>query len=249
MFYNHDKKACGTMALTSGELSFPVQIEVLKEGVQVQESGKNPVYWDVYQYESVEGVSCVVYESFYEYLTSVASKHTKMLNDNAVFEVNRLLKSGEYGNARTRYQYKIHVVQSAENENLYTLSVSKRLIDNDLSSDMFVCAMLKDDVKNVIDMLGKLVKKEVSGKCFERALETCYTDLKLDTTNSINKNRRVYLEGYYKTTHAVADDYFKRTLAKKDVAGLFSAILASDATIARTSESVKLEKARKKANK
>ena len=245
MLFYRESKVCSTMAL-SENVAFPVQVELLADGVNVQQKGEQaPVYWPVYTYDNADGIMAPIADSMLSALSVIACQYADKLNDVEKNSVNAKLAQGDYLNARQRALYRVHVVQSLENENLFTLSVSHKTVDNDLSSDMFICSLLKSDVNDVISALEKLVRKELSGKAFERTLEKCYTDLKLTSTNTINKTRRVYLEGYYKTRHNTTDDYYTRTLAKCDRAGLFSAILASDSTIALTKDDVKRMKEKK----
>lgn len=249
LYYGNEKNLIACAGIDTLK-HFPVKIEVLKEGINISESGEKTVYWPVYQYENTGDVSATIAENVKKALAIALKKVVAFRNDEEINRINSLLLGGDVAGARMRKDFRAHVTQSIEDENVYTLSISTKIIDNDLSNDKFTCALLRTDVEEVITALERLVQKTLSGKKFEALLEKCYRDLNLTATNTINRTRRVKIEGYYKTVHDTTLDAFERKLNKKDISGLYSAILASDEVIERDRNALLAElKEQKKRNK
>lgn len=245
MLFYVGKEVCsvGGFAVDT-ETVFPITVEFNPMTALTVFEQKAPIiHYGAEHYADINGIDGVVHDTLEEALQATLDKHVKYLNDCEIAKVNEHLKSRRFSEARFRQVYRGHVVQSMENENAYTLSVSKRTVDNDLSADCFVCSLLKSDVDKVITALEACVNEKLSGKKFEAILKACYNDLGL--ANTINRTRVVYLKGLFITQHDVKEDIFKRVLVKRNRAVLFSAILASDEIIAKKAgEKAKSEKAK-----
>ena len=201
-----------------------------------------------------------VYDSVEEALQSVVDVFADAKNKLEISGVNDSLAKYDYVNARMRKHWSGYVTPSETNPDVFSLSISPRLVENNLLSDDFTAEVFKKDISFLYDLGMRISKGEKLGNKWKKAITALYNgytgdslresikdDFKLEQGTvdklgtawadyTITAVRMEFLRGCYVTTHVLKSDTFGVSGKK---ARFVNVLLSTDTDLARKKSSKK----------